>query len=47
MNPSSGSTVSLRIFSGWALATSSMSMPPSAEAMTVMRLRSRSRAMPR
>ena len=40
--PEAGSTATFRIFSGWCSATSSISIPPSVEAMTVMREVSRS-----
>jgi hypothetical protein len=45
--PRPGSTDSLRIFSGWVAATSSMSMPPSRDAITVTRPEARSSSMPR
>ncbi len=45
--PVAGSIATLRIFSGVRAATSSISMPPSVEAMTVMRLVARSISMPR
>ena len=40
--PEAGSMATFRIFSGWLCATSSISMPPSVEAMIMMREVSRS-----
>jgi hypothetical protein len=46
-SPSSGWSGSRRIASGFVLAVSSISTPPSAEAMTVIAFAARSRIRPR
>ncbi|CFN64089.1 Uncharacterised protein [Bordetella pertussis] len=46
VRPAAGSTKTFRIFSGLCAATSSMSMPPSLEAMTHTRCVPRSVTMP-
>ena len=45
LTPMIGSTCSVRIFSGVASATYSISMPPASEAMIITRLVCRSRSM--